>query len=603
MSTNLKNKILVYSLLFLILPLQIQALTAPDLNDSPVYNYSSYEIIPGGEGRNYNLTPACEKIEGRFFNEINECIAICDECVLRDNGCWYCLDSTPEFNEEKSIQTNNNKVFWQQVKNWLFNLWNNFLNIFQNQPQKKDGENESKDKQEKNDLSKKITEFLETEQRGENINEKTKEELEQNLKKRIKSARSLAELFKLRELASWWCVKKHGLNGEGLEVCEKSLANLIRQKGDKFKEEELAKINEENISPETFQKMRSLYALLASAQNTQGEGTFFSTKNIINVRKKLREKAQVFLNKALLKANWNEIEAWFDFVLAYTRVSDNQGSGLFKNSTPLTKAQYRYRRLLLLRLANMDICNPNQEKLNKLKEKLKSGRGCEVKLGSKEACQKLAQGNLEETYKILYKKDQSDEANNLEENKVSEPINCEKFKEVSKKEIEEKNDNEEEVNIGTNISYETEKTQKPENDTENKDIIDCNNGLCDVPEKENDINIDQEETIENINEGISTSSPIENNEKIDKICQFETTFNDITGWSFIISSCDQPENRIYDCILECGLLPPQKIFNQEERLCYETAGGFIDYNLEVPCRYDQAPPEEIEVCVNNCLNY
>lgn len=596
MNYNFKIKFLIFGLLLLIVPLQAYALKAPEPNKSSVYNYNAYEVVTDNEGENHNLISACEKQEGRFFDKIEDCGAVCQECVLKENGCWHCLDSAPESSEEKPTQTESNNGFWQQVKNWFLNLWNNFLNIFKAQPQNKAGNDQVGQVDREEGLGKKINKFLKAEQGEADMSEEEKEEIEKDLREKVSDARSLGELFKLRELVFWWCGERYGLEGEDYENCQDYFKNLIKKKGDKFKEKELEKINEEDISAKTFKQMENLYALLAAAQTARGEGTFFSTENIIKVRGKLREKAQKFIKKALLKAKWEEIEDWLNLVLVYTRASDSQGSDLFKGNYPLGEAQYRYRRLLLQKLAGMDICNPDPNKVRALRERLGSGQGCAIKLGSEQACQELAQGNLEEAYKILYKKDKNDQANDLEENQVFEPVDCDKSKEDSNSSAKE--ESKEEAGTETDLEDSTEEIKNTDTDTGSGVEVDCGDGLCEFPEEEN-----QEETAEsseNVGETTSTSTPEENEEN--NVCHFEIIPDNITGWNFRVNDCEKDEDFVYGCILECGPLPPQKIFNREEELCYETAGGFIDYNSEVICRNDPLPPEEIEICVSDCLN-
>ncbi len=84
-------------------------------------------------------------------------------------------------------------------------------------------------------------------------------------------------------------------------------------------------------------------------------------------------------------------------------------------------------------------------------------------------------------------------------------------------------------------------------------------------------------------------------------CQINIFSNKITGWDFSLVDCDLPKTGSYECILQCGLLPPQEVFDDEQRMCYETAGGFIDHNTEVPCRFDPVPPSDMSECIDLCL--
>lgn len=83
-------------------------------------------------------------------------------------------------------------------------------------------------------------------------------------------------------------------------------------------------------------------------------------------------------------------------------------------------------------------------------------------------------------------------------------------------------------------------------------------------------------------------------------CNISISENELVGWSFVLNDCNKPENATYHCFMNCGVQAPL-LSAGEADLCYETAGGFVAYEMLVPCVYMPLPaPEQIE-CIDVCL--
>ncbi len=86
-------------------------------------------------------------------------------------------------------------------------------------------------------------------------------------------------------------------------------------------------------------------------------------------------------------------------------------------------------------------------------------------------------------------------------------------------------------------------------------------------------------------------------------CDVQIFSDPITGWDYSISNCEWGYYEAYDCFFACGAPPPMVVAEEteEENLCYETAGGFVDYSFVLPCRFEPEPPPETTDCVSSCL--
>lgn len=594
----MKKKLLVtFILFFLLLPvLNISAAAAPQYSPEQQQNLEAFKIIPDQPAQaDYSLIPDCINQEKRIFDQYQQCQAVCENCVLRDDSCWHCIDSSEDEKDkkEKPGQTSN---WWQNIKNWFINLWNNIVNLFKGKQNVKPAAQPKQPVNAWQDLGEKLAEFYKARQQGTQLSEQSDQQLQDAFSEAINQAENFNQLLKARELAMYYCSEKYGVSSPETEKCQDKYNKLARQRGDELKEQALSKINENDISADTYQQMVYLWALLSAGENAAGEGEYFSTYNIRKVRQELNKKAAIYLEKSLLAADWQEIDNWFIFCLAYTKASSDDGSGLLAGISPKRMAQYRYRRLLLQKLAKMDICNPDPQELADLQQRMKTGTGCADKLGSDQACKQLAAGNLEEVYKILYNKDKNDQANKMKENQADEPVDCTKKDQQTntQTETEQKEDDyNQENNDEQDFKDNSEQTQ-PE--TQSNDSQQSQ----DLPEE------DPAET-----EQLPEEDPAETDQPPEEepaeefpeeyTCDMTIFENTITGWEFNISNCDRSDTEVYSCIMQCGFLPPQVISDQQEMLCYETAGGFIDYQTIVPCRFDPLPPPDLPQCVTLCL--
>jgi len=482
-----------------------------------------------------------------FFENKDNCISNCTlknyECVLKEDYCYYCIDQSP-----KSLMS----LLWGKLKSWL-NIGgkNKKANV-----QNKGGDNDNEKKEEFEKLKKQTFEKLILES-GKLDNP---EEIHNNLEKMIENAESLNEIIELNNAINEYCFKTGDVyNDYENEQC-KELRKKIKKKADKFKDEEFDKIDPND--PKALNKMMQLRALLMAFEKASGGSELFSEENVKKVRRGLKKKAKKWWNKHIINEDKTIEELWEDWALAsaFTKATwegegiyygNENDSSLFGGKMTELKQDINKKanKVVAKKLLEIDVCNPDKEKLERLKQQLKqknskgeiiNENGCEILLNSKKACEALEKGNLQEAYKECY------ENSNLDEN---------------------------------------EKSKLPE------PPIDCNG-----EDSKNTSNKNKEDEEE---EGYYEETPTNITEEL-RINFYE---EDVLGFDFEIENSEREHDEVLYCFLECGYEPPLVYadeFPETEEMCYETLGGFVDEETLVPCYPREMPPEEISNCIAIC---
>lgn len=609
-----KNKTICFILLLNLF--LFTSLPAKAQMDFPNYNepieLEGFQITKNKENETAEVKSTCGQGDIKNFEKINECYAVCDECAYRDDGCWYCVDDK----EKETII----KKTWNKIKNFFNKIIAavaKLFNINVQQPKKKAEKKEQKINKDHEIAAQKVLEYYKESQsksskaifEKENQEEKKKQqEIENSLKKAIESARSLAELLKIQSLISIYCDTKAKKDYKKLFACEEKFMKEFKKRGDILKEKLINDIDPEKATPETYQKIISLEALLMAGQNAKGEGEWFSTENIKKVMAQLKEKAKKWFQNALRKMKLEDLASWYALAEAHSDIL-GKGNQLFEGSNPIAMFSARARLLVLRFLAGMDVCNPDPEKLKYLQELLKYTPSCEKLLGDKEICQRIMSGNLESAYARLYKSCQKNEGTKNETKNIPKPIDCKKKKspttgtqpaetgqttqppaQESTEQIQKPTaEKDEEKQPQTSAEDQTEKTATEDQTTET------------LPEEQPPQTPPEEEPQSDTEEPPTEPEP---EPEPEYTCNINYWPADIIGWNYSVSNCAGNYYDAMTCFVSCGWDPPLVIAEETpegEYFCYETINGFVDYNTIIPCHERPMPDPGTIQCVQDCL--
>jgi hypothetical protein len=300
-------------------------------------------------------------------------------------------------------------------------------------------------------------------------------------------------------------------------------------------------------------------------ETASGESTLFSQSNVDEVRIGIKRKVREWWNKHVMNDDNSINEMWENLILAkaFTPASCDEGTytstekdnSLFGNSACglINEVQRQANRIVAGMIFDLDICNPNQEKLEELKKQLfeNGNNKCEDLLRSKITCDALKNNDLQTAYEKCYY------YGNLHENNPKElpepPIDC---------------------GNGT----ETETNDDEFEETFNGDEEELN----ELEEENNEENGSQETGDFDPHEG----------------CLISFYPDNLLGFDFEVTNCERTHDEILECFIMCGEIPPLYLF--EEELCYETIDGYVNYDEILMCHERPMPPPHAEECISHC---
>lgn len=638
---------------------EVFAVNAPQIED--VYNIGIYDLVANEDKSDFEVKDRCTDEAFNRYEELSLCKQKCDECVLDDDLCWSCKNRPV---------TDENLSWWGKLKNWVIGL---FKPVKQAPPV-----NPSVEQEKRPGFFKKLFDGIigyiigkspetpkDVIQKGvENGLEKAKiagrsisdhangnakgEEgrIDEELKSAIAEAPDMGTLLKLRSLILVYCSNKHAGDYEAETKCRNQFMDEFKKRGDELKEKLFAEIDPNDTSGNTYKKMEQLRSLLLAGQNARGEGEWFSTDNINKVMNGLKQKMQQWFEKALLEAELEDMAGWYSLAMAYTSAYESEtggskGVGLFEGADPLSQVRYRARRLALQRMMLIDVCNPDPQKLREFQQLL-AKTGCEQLLGNAKACEAIAKGDLETAYALLYNQDNGDEANDLSQNKASEPVECKKKKitETQTRTLEDtsKVNGDSAVDVQNGADQKEQMRESLDNLSEDGDgaqeqglDVTGDSAVQDVAvdvivEKpvtdtsdtgnakftgDGDNNVFDEQSEQPINEPQIEPEPMLPPEPepiaepitiIDQ-CLVNIFPDPVIGWNYSVQNCSKTYSQAFSLFIPCGSPPPLAIAEQLESgaMCYETAGGFIDRNVIIPCHPLPIPPPHVSECVARML--
>ncbi len=482
----------------------------------------------------------CEE-DQKIYEQIDKCITKCEDCVYQDNGCWKCVDSE-ENDKDKNKKSANNSWF-QKIKNQfkqVFVAIGNFVKRIFNKPEPQP------QKEEQQEAAKKVLAYHESKD-NKDIEKPTNEEVEGSLFHAFKNAQGFPDLIRLRALMMIYCNDLANGDYKKEKECNERFMALFRKKGDELKENLIADINPQKGDAENYKKITELNSLLMAGETPSGKGVWFSTDNIQKVRQELRQKARIWFKAALEDIKLEEIYDWYYIAKAYT-TARGEGEGTMKGSYPLELLRERVEILIIKRLVNLDICNPDQQKLKKIQDLLKwiPSIKKETPIIKETVRKNIEEGNIEKAYKELYEI----VVKKYPEKKAELPL-PDSCKKEAKKQAETKGFEEE----NTTTSEDTEPLDSPEEDLSLKD------------------------------------------------CNLEVYQKEIVGWDFTINNCEESYTQGLACFNHCGWDPPVYLEETEQEVvCYETMEGVINNDLIIPCYPRPEPDSGVIQCINDCLN-
>lgn len=558
-------------------------------NEMEVYFDSSGDFLGIIQERSFgiifdndeSLIVALDPIEDRTNSGIKQAIISDKEkyvksaCLARHEACEYTKEGYRKVEEPKVS-------FFQKIKAFFYNI---FLSLFSYiTPQKEENFDEifaQIEATEKEKLQENIwMDFFDyRENKGKKGYDKEKSlEIRNNIAKLIANADSLADIMNLRSLIDEYCYEEN--QGKGYESVEcQKLKNNLKEKGDELKEKLFADIDTEN--KDALAKLIQLRSLLM-AQERASKGTifakgetdeWFSTANVAKINKGIREKAQKWWKKHLEQdCSLQDIWQWHVLALAY-----ETASGEYQNSSSIfgkyggqliQDVKRKAAGLVAANLIEIDICNPDLQKLEQLMNNLTSKddkgnqiykNGCQ-KLLPKSACDALKKKDLQTAYSILFYNANFDENNS--KSLPAPPINCEKEKDVLLE------------------------------DTEAAEIIDINGkGESNIAEIGKDNEID-----------VGTDEEVTTEEQRKDICTLIIFEDELIGWDYQVENCLKDHDEGLVCWERCGFMPPLVIKNEQTNECYEVFDGHIDEDLIIPCSPRIMPLDDgVKTCVKNCL--
>jgi hypothetical protein len=487
-------------------------------------------------------------------------------CIEKYGACEYTREGYKEIEKTKI-------GFSQKVKNFFYKIF-----TFFSSPTKKVEEDFNKISKKMNPKEKEklqgdiwIDFFDYRENKGkEGYGKKKTEEISENIFKLITNADSLKNIMELRALIDEYCYEENKGKGYESPKCQVLRAKL-KEKGDELKEKLFAEIDENK--KDGLAKLMKLRCILM-AQEKASKGTsfakgetdeWFSTENVTKINKKIREKAKKWWKKHLEEdSTIKDIFQWRILALAHETATgeyEDSSSVFGKYGEQLGEdVKKKAAGLVAANLIEIDICNPDLDKLAKLMDKLiyKDDKGnpvyddsCQLIL-PKSACDVLKNKDFQEAYSILFYKAGlgNDNPNSL----PVPPIDCEKDKDFPNQET------------GINKDKEVQSTVEEELDTE---------------------------IIKDTGTGTTTTTEV--------ICELLIFEDEVIGWDYSVENCTKNYNEGLVCWEQCGFDPPLVVKERETNECYETAGGYIHEDLIIPCSPRPIPMEGIEECVKECL--
>ncbi len=631
---------------------------------------NAYAQVPEFTDEPFDATGLCVDEGYERYETPIECEERCDNCVLDEDQCWSC-QSQPEPETTPGL--------WKRFTNWVGSFFSRVVQfITGNAPTEEPDPNRSELNiawRTASAAGKSVLGYHRGEGRG------NEEAINQQIKDALANADSIPDLLKLRTIFMIYCQDKHNQNYKSQAACMNDFMDEFRKRGDVLKERLLAQIDSSDGSAKTYKRIVGLRSILMAGTNASGEGYWFSTDNIKKVMEALKGKMKEWLQAALVhNASLENIHTWYYFAQAYTKAvvkeGDSPGSGLMEGSNPSLLVRYRARRLALQEMIKIDICNPDPEKLKKFQELLSQPPGCRKILGSTVACADIMSGKLEAAYAYLYDMDEGDEANDMPQNKASEPIKCDKQSTTTTADTsddeplavptpptEESGDDvgayERETQatdsdgnptqgdpppVGADTEEGTEHTgadsgaasgnpepdsTEPPGDTES-DSTPASGDSTDSTDEPTEPNETDDPTVEP--NGTGTPDPCELPENLDSpecitagepnpeeptatpvvppdpeepysMCDVVIISDPIVGWDFYTQDCNAAREDVIFAFTSCGWQPPLVVADDSgpEIMCYETAGGFIDYQSIIPCHPIPWPDEPVVQCVEEHL--
>jgi hypothetical protein len=488
----------------------------------------------------------CEGVEQRSYEKIDECLAVCKNCIYRDNGCWGCADND-ENNESNDKSSVDDGSWFQKLKNWFNKILiaiGNFVKKIVNNPE---GQPEDEPRQaikKQAEASEKILDYHRT-TASKNVEKPTNKSVEDSLTDAFEKAENFSDLLRLRALMMIYCNDMADQDYAREKDCNERFMALFKNKGDKFKEKLIVEINPQKGDAETYKKIVELDALLMAGESASGKGVWFSTDNIKNVRQQIKQKAKIWFKAALEDIELEQIIEWHSLAMAYTSAK-GEGMGIMEGIFPLDLVRDRAEILIIKKIISLDPCNPEKQELIEIQNLL----NCEKSIIDNLTCSYIQEGDIENAYSRLYKiivKKYPDKKQGL-----PLPTICEKAE-----------------------GGVQEQTGEPiDGDNTKQEDIGLSNG------QDNDENFLETEE-----------------------CDIEIYQKELVGWDFIIYNCEKSYDQGLFCFNECGWLPPVHLEESEhEIICYETIDGFVDESLTVSCYPRPEPDSGIIQCVNNCLS-
>ncbi len=484
-----------------------------------------------------------------------------DACVSEYGQCKYTEEGYVAVEKEKTGFFEKIKGFFSKIFSFLFSVFTSEKDVSNSVEVHEELGDEEKEKL-SGDTWKKFFDYRESKEK-EGYSEEKSSEIKNSIFKLVANSDSLKDIMNLRMLIDQYCYEEAKESKGNSKDCER-LRLKLKEKGDELKEKLFADIKEGD--EDGLRKLIELRAVLM-AQEKASKGTsyekgetdiWFSSENVSKINKGIREKAKKWWKENLKKVNSVEdIWKWRFLALAYESASmeyRNSDSVFGEYAGKLMEdVKKQVAGVVAEVLIDLDICNPDLEKLNKLMDDLvyKDDKGNQIYnencllLLSKSACDALEKKDLQKAYAVLFY-DAGLDDNNPNSLPVP-PIKCQKDENVS---LEESDD------LILDRDYDT--------DTE----------------------IDIEDDEPNEPESLCT------------LVIFEDEF---IGWDYEVENCTKDHDEGLICWERCGDMPPLVIKDIETNECYEVLEGYINDDLTVPCHQRPMPLEGVEECVKQCL--
>ena len=364
----------------------------------------------------------------------------------------------------------------------------------------------------------------------------------------------MGDLFQLKSLIDQYCYIRE--REDYKESCA-SLYAALKKKGDELKDDEFAAIKQDD--PDMVKKLEELQAFLMAQRTATGKDTLFSTDNVKMVNRKTKEMMRERNRKIVDEGDLTDL--LYEYVLlmaaetATGEEKENDAFGLFGKGVKdmKEKVKARLQQVLLKRVEEIDVCDPDPEKLQKLIDDMDGL--CNMFLPD-DICTKIKKGDLEEVYTWM-----------------GGEIDC------SKGTSGEISINQTDINITQVIDKAIEEVISEMNITSGQlsdagDYKEINRSGAD------DVTTGMEEYVP------EDTGPLE--PEFPEIIIF---YDDpLIGWDF---ESEIPREDVEACILQCGFEIPLQVV--DEGLCYDRM-----QNSEVPCEPRPMIPDDVQGCTIAC---